>query len=215
MPRNLQELSRGGGILLAIIVALALCAASRAGAYTGGPQLFDPLGWDPRTNRAYFHNLHMDETVSFGAVYYFDLTGKHPERRVLVGWSRPDANQIDSLQNARLTALRRRLRPLIRKPWAALAMPRVQSVDTLVLRYDRVARYQVMVQVRGLRFEIVCYHHPIACLKELYAIPGKQEQICVLSFFGNPYDSEGETQVPVVVSDDASEVTHHVEWKRD
>jgi hypothetical protein len=70
--------------------------------------------------------------------------------------------------------------------------------------------------MRGLNgvpaFRVRCFWRTDCFLKDVYRIPGRDEQVYVISFFGDAF-GDGETQVPVLVRPGLEEA-YRVEWKR-
>jgi hypothetical protein len=185
---------------LAVAWSVALLA-STVDAYTGGPALVDVLGWDAHMQRVYVHTLYQEESYTFGPVYYFDLRSSHPQRRMPVAWSRPAAAADDSLQSARVAALRRRLRRLDAMTTESLpSWPRTIQTDTITACMDRVARFRIRPTFATMRtFELVTYQDHDCCAKDVFRIPQRAEELWVLAFRGNPCDP-AETEVPVLVT---------------
>lgn len=187
-------------VLLAAMAAV-FGGATAASAYTGGPDVVEILGWDPGTERVYFHAIPGGETSDIGGTFYFDFRSPNPWKRQQAPWSLAGVSFDDTLQKAKLKSLKARLQRM--SPEVAPVFPsgrwRVVSSDTLRLPYDRVKRLFVrMTPYGGPEFEVVAYGRPEVVVKDVYPIPGREIRIFVLTFFGNPYDGLAETQVPVV-----------------
>jgi hypothetical protein len=189
-------------IAVVTILAVVTQRVPPAHAYTGGPELVEILGWDPSSERIYFHAVPTDESGSFGGTFYFDLKSPKPGTRVQLPWSHCDASYNDSVQVHRLEALRRRLHPVTMKraavfPWP----PTVLTRDTVLACSEEVPRFTIsMNSFNGPAFKVHCYWRPEACIKNVYEIPGHAAWVYVVAFFGHVCDPPAETQVPVLVT---------------
>src|SRR5262245_27720311 len=166
----------GGLLCLALIVSSTIVGS--ACAYTGGPQLIDVIGWDAKAERVYLRSAPQDESGEFGGVYFFDLRAQRPTLRRRVSWSQPGAVYNDAEQDARVRALRSRLRRL--RPELAETLPSwVVHVDSTTVRegpWAGTRRFRIRVTfARGQSFECTTYHLADMCAKGVYNLPGRKE----------------------------------------
>jgi hypothetical protein len=176
----------------------------------------DILGWAARVHRVYVHTIPVNESYTFGAVYYFDLAGDTPEKRRQLEWSVGDADKNDADHTRRLKSLRSGLIPLAPSPESCLGWGvDVVSADSIASpSRDQLARYKMRLKIYdGPRFEFTGYHRPDACLKNVYVIPGRKERLYIVAFRGNAYDI-AETQVAVLVPQ-LTDGTIQVVWEPD
>src|SRR4051812_33468908 len=99
----------------AMVCALAIAPVAfppAAMATTGGPEIAEPLGFDPATRAAYFLERHYNESDERPTVLRL-APGKGPRVARAETWSiGSDNDRTYATYVARLRALRRRLRPL-------------------------------------------------------------------------------------------------------
>ncbi len=211
-------------------VALALVAGvvlspRVAQAYTGGPQLVQFIGWDASRARVYFRTIPMDESLDFGTLWYFDLKGAKPGRRISEMWGPKQqamppsqAEFNDSLKFAQLAALRKSLIPLVRAEQPALPLQvKVLSRDSVKGLDGWVTRLRVRAyyQVEGsTTIHFTCYGKPDNCITGIYAIPWRTERVCILEFFGYRFDPSAQTETALLVPGIESELKG-VTWVND
>jgi hypothetical protein len=173
------------------------------------------LGWDAKAGRLYFHTIRENEAPAFGGVYFFDLVGKNPAKRVQVAWSVGEAEANDSLHVRKLATLRKRLVPLLPKAGPSLGWGAfVVKADSVAVPGGTRARYRLSLDdSEGAHFEWTGYERPDGCVKNVYAIPGRKGLLYVLAIRGNLYDV-AETQVAVLVPAPTDRPIL-VRWERD
>lgn len=191
-----------------MVAAIALCATARtAHATVGGETVVDVLGWDPTAKRVYFHEQTFDAAGEFGTVWYFECSSARFGARGQLRWTptRPDSGDGTSGDpglNARLAALRSRLKPLptragITFPWKWKT--RVLSRDSLA-HVPEAPRFRVLVSFeQAEEFEVTTFHDTNVVRKAVYAIPGRKESLVLLSYTGHSDEGGYEVQVPVLV----------------
>jgi hypothetical protein len=162
--------------------------------------IVDVLGWDAKAGRVYFHTIAENEAPAFGGVYFFDLAGKRPSRRVQATWSVGEAEPNDASHIRKLEMLRKRLVPLLPQAGPSLGWGvTVLKADSVAVPGGAIARYRLSLDdSEGAHFEWTGYERPDGCVKNVYAIPGRKERLYVLAIRGNEYDV-AETQVAVLV----------------
>lgn len=213
----------------ALVVALLFIEAAPHGVvreargYSGGPQLVEILGWSHALHRVYFHLVPLDESGSFGGIYYFGLHSQHPGIRVHAHWNDAPASYVDSLETSRLDSMRRRLRQLPVEPSTLFSDARTEIIKTDSLRAPTVygdaqivRRYTVRLTyfnpLTGFesQFDVLCYWRPKVSIKDVFRVPEEDARVFVIACYGDKHDSQIETQVPVLVTSDHS--TSRVEW---
>lgn len=180
--------------MLLVLVLMLVAAPVRA--YTGGPDVFEPLGWSASEQRVYWLVHGWNESGSPPRIYFAALrmdSSRYGVRQLQVPAPR---------QEATIASLRRRLKPLVEH--VSARVPRITGVvsDTTG-RNDwgnRYPRYHVrgFFNRSGLEFEVVTFCRPEVFLLHDYRIPGHDEHLAVLGFIGMPDNCE-ETQEAVLV----------------
>lgn len=193
----------GRELIVTTALLLALLAPAPARATVGGPTLLDVLGWDPGTRRVYVHFLPMDGADLFGDVVSYPLEGAGPGGEVRESWVRQAEGTSDDPQlRAKLKSLRKRLKPLVAEPAAALPWKSsIAGCDSMPDRGSGVAlRYRVCARWESEpEFEFTTWESPLVALKAVYGFPGRGERLFVFAFTGTPFEGGYETQVPVLV----------------
>lgn len=187
--------------LVLIPVFAAPCAAGG-----GGPLLVRVLGWDAERQWAYCEQVGFDETGARGCVFYFDLRSAHPECPVVEPWSVPTHLSSDSSQAPHRRELLARL-GLLEAQFAAATPYRTQIVSEEVTQDSRSGiplrkSVQDLWPVFGVETTVrVTVWGEDAGVRVLgmYRLPGRGEQLAVLSWTG--YSGEGgyETQRAVII----------------
>jgi hypothetical protein len=200
------------GVALTIGIAFAAVVAR---ATVGGPELAEPLGWDPVDQKVYFGLIDRSGGGEPEGLVYFDLRAARPDHVVRVPWSR-GVLATDSTRVARWARVLRRLRPLHFLVSSSIVSYHVVAMDTLRSGWGDDARFRV--RIFGLSSEfprtitVTTYERPDIRLLALYQIPGRDERIAVLSFIGIPGEGGYEAQSPVLLDSPASDSVR-VEWK--
>jgi hypothetical protein len=194
-------------------MAFLMLGPGLASASHGGPELCDVVGWDPVDRKVFVARHDWSESAAPPALVYFELDGKQPCRAVVVPWSR-DMKLDETVRAQRWKKLRTRLEPLVPSPVALVPKQRVIVADTLTGPYEGMPRFRVEISSLGMPLHVTTYARPDVFTLRLYEIPGRRENLAILSFTGIPWEAGYETQVPIVLG--ASCPTPiQVEWKQD
>ncbi|MCC6652492.1 MAG: hypothetical protein IT348_15180 [Candidatus Eisenbacteria bacterium] len=189
---------RWRALLFALITT---CLAASAQATSGGETVCDVLGWDASTQRVYLHEMSWDGAGGFGDVYFIECAGEHAGRSKSAGWPRrgeQDGN--DPVLNGRLDSLRAALSPLV--PVVAAGFPwrtHVLAGDTLHGIHEA-PRFLVRASFGERDYEVTTYHRPDVYRKGVYPLPGRREQLVVLSYIGKPEEGGYELQTALLVA---------------
>ncbi len=188
--------------ILLVVPLLSVIAIGAVEASVGGPALAELLGWDARASKVFFRIQYVDEGNQPPRVFCFDLAARKPAQLTRVSWSERDRQ--DSLYDANLAALRRRLRPLDEHLCETIpAETIVMGVDTSRTRNGPWARYHVRVRdpmcLGDATLEMTTVGDPCVRLIRQWTIPGRSERIALVSFRGLPYETGYEVQVPVLL----------------
>jgi hypothetical protein len=199
----------------AIATGIAACSAlAPACASTGGPELSEPMGYDPRTHEVFFKQIHWNEGGYRPAVYRL-RQGHGPRLFEPVWWS--IGENVDSAYRARVAALARRLKPLKERVWGTVpgtaTIEMSDSVDAVGIPKRR---YRVRVgwfagPAMG-QLRVTTYRDPAVRIVRWYNIPESRDVIGVVSFLGMPTEGGYEQQVPVVVPGEHEELTIPEFW---
>ncbi len=211
---------------MAVVLILAALAFPSLGRAThGGWEYAEPLGWDEKEQKAYFLVTCVSESDRGPFVIYFDMKGTPPEQPIQTAWSKGDGRSEppDSLFNARLAALRTRLRPFVEIPGPTvfhyLWETKQDSVES-VISGSYFKRYRIRVSDANIvegEFEITTLCEPSARLIRKYRVGETGPTFGILSFRGIPIEMCYETQVPVLLSprpQSMKNTPRKVEWIR-
>lgn len=191
-----------GGILLVSIVMLPAFAS------TGGPDLAEPLGWNPESGEVFFRIVHGDESGDAPSVVRLTL-GQRSNQFEPLSWS--VGVERDSVYRAELNRIRKTLHPLHEMLWTTIpAMQQALTLETLKADRNAFPRYRVRVSgfngaCRGW-VEAETFRDPVLRMVRLYRVPGRRDLIGVFSFRGTPTEMAYETQVPVLLPQDKESV---------
>lgn len=206
----------GATTLAGLVIACLGLFTRPAAASVGGPELSEPMGYDPRTHDVYFKQLHWNESDVRSTVVRL-RPGHGPRLFEPVAWS--IGEDEDSTYKARVAALARRLKPLRTWTWGTIpGSVTIAPADTVERFGERWARYRVSVGwFEGAALgtiHVVTYRDPTVRIVRWYAIPGSKEAIGVVSFVGVATEMGYESQVPVVVPREVEELTIPEDWWR-
>ncbi len=197
-----------GGRLGVLLVLLA----DPARASLGGPLTVRILGWDPSAERIYVEQVGHDESGERNCTFYYDLRGADPARAHVVPASLlyPPADTAGWSRNRReLERTVARLKPLLREDEG---MPSVLDRSSVVERRTvqpsssggTIERF--VVDVSGLEgatpsdsIRVTTYRDARVQAIRRYRIPGRSEQLIVLSWLGMPFELVYEVQQCVLV----------------
>lgn len=175
-----------------VLASLALAVGTQAHAYTGGPDMFEPLGWSAKEQRVYWLVHGRNESGSGPAVYYAELAAGKSRQAVRLEWSR---GYLDSVALRRIDGLRRRLVPLCE----AASERTVAGSTVVVTETGPGSRRTIRGSFRsGYTFDLVAYCQSDVALIHDYVLPGHREHLVVVAFIGIEYSCE-ETQEAAVV----------------
>jgi len=184
----------------AFLCALLLAAAPVWG-YTGGPVRAELLGYEPSERRVYYQLKAYDESGDAPRVFFFDLAGSAPAVPVRAA----DLEQPDAFHSTPEVSKRQ-----YRLEEHLVALPMVHSMATMTAGWDSlridpvwerpVYAFRVALQKDGIRgaHADTAYCSPLFRQIAAYRIPGRQEEIAVLSFIGRAYGCEP-VQLPVLL----------------
>jgi hypothetical protein len=197
--------------LLGMMFALATPLA----ASHGGPEVVEPLGWDPRAAVAYFRIHHLDESVYTPTVVVIsrDSIPTNPLPKAL---TRSFGYRYgEPAYEAWIDSLRRSLQPLEEVPAPAfLRTTEVLHADTLNSMLGRFPRYVVRV-TDGLIGHFIVENvlcDPRVVMVRSYRSPDHAVRVAVLAFQALPWEQCYEAQVPVAIQSTWAPV--FVRWKR-
>jgi len=201
----------------AIATGVAACGApAPARGSTGGPELTEAMGYDPRTHEVFFKQIHWNEAASRPTVYCL-RPGHGPRLFAPLPWS--IGEDVDSAYTARVAALARRLRPLKERVWGTVPGTATIEVSDSV---DAIGIPKRRFRVRVGWFDgpaagqirVTTYRDPAVRIVRWYDVPGSKDAIGVVSFVGMPTEGGFEQQVPVVVPGEHEELTIPELWFR-
>lgn len=202
--------------LLIVAAALTITAfgVAPSRAMTGGPDLCEVLGYDPRDEKVFVAIYHADESGRLPTVLYFELRASFPEVPRVVGWSRgslPDTTR----HGHELRKLKRRLRPMIQILWPSFVVTRImERRDTTIRTGETTFVYHIDVPYQvGLwnqSLQVTAFRDSTVRLLSLYTVPGRRERLAVVSFMGIPYEGGFEVQAPALVRGRS----HVVRWEQ-
>jgi hypothetical protein len=200
---------------LAAFALSATLASARAGASTGGPELAEPLGWDPIAQRVYFGMVDASESSMPEGLVYFDLHSATPGRLVRVPWSRALPAQ-NSTRLARWARVVNRLRPLRQRAAGSSIVCEAVAVDTIQVFGGPRTRFRVRLVSLSApcsgAITVTTYGRPEVRLQALYSIPRRNESVGLLSFGKLDNEEDYEAQVPVLLMPPGCDSVS-VEWK--
>jgi len=197
-----------------LLLGMMLAVTGPAQASHGGPEVVEPLGWDPRTETAYFRIHHLDESGYLPTVVILvrDSLATNP---LPVALPRSFYRTIGDLTyEGWIDSLRQSLQPLMEKPSPSLFRgSEVLHADTLDAPCGRFPRY-VMRMEDGLigRFiveNVLCT--PRVVIVRSYRTPDRALRFGVLAFQAIPWEQCYEVQIPVAAGFGASV---RVRWNR-
>lgn len=199
-----------------LFVCLGAMIARGAGARHGGPSLLEVLGWEPKTHRIWMHEKPTQSGDLFGAVLFFDLDAADPDSLHDAGWLPNGAGSAgDTGLAERLKQLRRRLRPLKQETTSQLPTDiDVLTVDSLRCT-PHLRRPRTLVRTRFdgyFGFEVQTYAPERGVSRSVWRIPGREERLTVLSYFGDRDEMGYEVQVPVLQRSDDPDM-RQVRWR--
>jgi len=192
----------------AVLAAVVLAASDGARATTGGPLTVEVLGWDATDERIYVRQVGHDESGGErDCVFYFDLRATSSLRPHVVVASRvrwsSDPAEMDRFERerARLERFLARLRPLERADEGRESiLRRARVVDESTVAplpgMDPLPRFIVEV---GDSILAVAWREPCVRAVRRYRIPGRDAELVVLSFIGNPFEECYEIQRAVLM----------------
>jgi hypothetical protein len=189
------------------IAAAALARSAPARATTGGPLTVEVLGWSPADERIYVRQTGHDESGGErDCVFYFDLRSHDPARPWVVHaslqrWS-PDAAETAGFERerARLEAFLRGLQPLERADEGREGLLRSASVEadtTIALTRDAVPTHRYTLRIDD-RIRATAWWTPCVSALGRYKVPGRETEVMVMSFIGDPFEGGYEVQRCVI-----------------
>jgi hypothetical protein len=189
----------------ALVVSATL---SPAFASTGGPELVEPLGWNPNSGAVFFRVVHVGESGDAPSIVRLTLGGGASTFEPL-SWS--DGAADDSTYRTNLRRLTHSLRPL--RELLTTTIPKdheVAVLDTLKDDHGEWPRFRVRVRwfngaCEGW-VEAVTHRDPSLRMVRLYQVPGGTDAIGVFSFVGVRTEFGYERQVPVLLPRDRNGV---------
>lgn len=213
MPQPIARAPKLAFIVGAAGLACFFCSV--AFGYTGGPQMIEVLGWDPDSSRVYFHAVYWDESMHSNTIYHFDLRSRQPgeaARDSIVGED-TDPYQADSLEARALASLRSRLRPLepvlspAFAPWITWT-----ERDSSTKSNGKLRAFQVTASFpSAVSVEAQTFHSPEVCARAVYRIPGRDEQVWLFAFRGDP-DDLAQVEAVRLIPGGSGETHVHLSW---
>lgn len=175
---------------------LVFCGSLQA--YTGGPTRAHLAGLDTTNDRVfYWQTLHGDQ--SGRSLWYFDLNGENPERP---RYAPPGLSLKDYGDSTEIKAFLEKLVPL--RSLKEFNLRLRLGVDSIGMHHMWTIPvyngYLEVVTDSGLsaKHEITLFCEPVIILEGLYAIPGHQEQIVMITCLGDAYGCE-EVDQPILL----------------
>ncbi len=184
-------------IAVASSVVAAVCMGSSAAGYTGGPVRVLEIGYDSTEAKILWRTDAFDESGDAPQVWYVDLNGSRPTQPIR-------APSLEVMQNgawmawARTAARLKWLRGVARFDVRLTVAAESTGVD----RIHEVPRYKVDITLatergqRNITREAFC--QPLVRVRALYDVPGRSEQVAVISCIGRAYGCEEVEEVVVV-----------------
>jgi hypothetical protein len=189
---------------------------ARARASVGGPELAEPLGYDPRTHEAFFRQDHCNESDARPTICRLALRRGTRVAEPLA-WS--IGEDSDPAYVRRVAVLRRRLRPL--RPHTAGTIPGVVTIehaDSVTVYGERWARFRVRAgwfdDAPAGDVTVTAYRDPAVRVVAWFDVPGESAVIGVVSYVGVPDETGYEQQVPVVFPAERQALTIPDAWWR-
>ncbi len=192
-----------------------LCSSALVLATVGGPDLAEPLGYEPRTGDVFFRIISMNESGYAPSV--LRLKGRGVNRFMPLDWSVEVSE--DSMYRARLKSVTRGLRPLRERLTTTIPqLSQVVLLDTLRRHGSNWPRYRTSVRwFNGAcegRVTAETFLDPSLRMIRLYEVPASDRLIGVFSFLGLPYEIGYEVQVPILLPARDSVVVAERSWIR-
>jgi len=175
------------------------------------------LGWEPSTERIYVRQTGDDESLERNCVYFYDLRSVTPARPRIVQSSRYATDPAVWTADTVIAAQRRaewrrfekrlaRLTPLRRSDEGLETIVRDAMVidDQAVNGADGPVRRCVVDVSRALwpgsdSILVTTYMEPRVSVVRRYHVPGREAQLFVLAFLGDPYEGGYEVQGCVLI----------------
>ena len=195
---------------LVIAVVLGLLHSSVALATVGGPVLARVLGFDARTQRAYFALQPFDESGRAASLFFYDLASTTPARPVLVPTGPREGPAAAAAFDARVAELRPALTPLAEEPWLESFVFAREAAVWDSVRDESGKRPRFVTRVYTLSDEDRT--HPIRLVtldpsprgvRELrrYRLPGTSRWLVIWSCESFAFEGGYEMQFPVLLGD--------------
>jgi hypothetical protein len=184
-----------------------------AHATVGGTFVAEVMGWDSKDEKVFVTIHNNSEGVGDGDMLaYFRLDGSRDSLATNVPWESDDSTRAH-----RLSAIRRRLKPLA-EDWEASSIPRsIRIIDSSYVKSHDLWRYNLSVGSPSFRWggeiQVQVYGSPIVNFHRVYTVPGRPELVVVLAFIGWSAEGGYETQVPVLLRPDTKSPIR-VAWAR-
>lgn len=180
-----------------VVLLGILLWSSPAWAYLGGPDVFEPLGWSAGEQRYYWLEHGWNESGAPPKLYYVALPADSTRREAR------EVRLADASRRAKLTALRKTLRPLEDMVQPRIARITSVTTDTVTRSWVGDPRPRHLVRgsfdrSQGYQFAIFTFCRPDVFLVHDYAIPGHLEHLIVVAYVGMVDNCE-ETQEAVLV----------------
>jgi hypothetical protein len=192
-----------------MLLALVLAAPGVSGAMTSGPDIAEILGLDPATHLVYAKIDHLDESGDLSTLVTLDLRkhGGQLPRKIAgshVSGGVKEWSHADSLLNARIAALRRRLTPPHLWSGEVFRDYEVIATDSVLAGSMTFPRFRIRVPGNHAagkgELEVTVYKRPVVAFGSYCTFPGERAVVALVSYFPlAPYDCDCETQVPIVL----------------
>jgi hypothetical protein len=197
-----------------LLAGALLIASSPAAGSHGGPDVVEPLGWDPQSETAYFRIIHENESGWRPTVVVLarDVISTHP---LPVALSRSfNRDTDDQTYEAWVDSLRRSLTPLYEVPSPSLfKRSEILAADTLTGPGGRFPRYTLRVSDGRIGQFIVegvlCSPHVV--MVRCFQPPNQPVRFGVLAFRAIPWEECYEVQLPVAIISPSTPV--RVRWR--
>ena len=184
------------GLALGLLMA---ASPRKASATVGGPETVEALGWNSKTQVAYFAIHFEDETGRNPRIVGIPTVGNRRGQTFVLAWSRTEGP--DSLYDRALHSLRGGLKPLpLLYGRALLLRPQIVHADTLTQGDEKWPRFRLRAWARPGTVECVAYCSTALAIIQHFGVPGRKDRFAIAAFRGVPFEECYETQVPFLMA---------------